>query len=208
MKILALLLTLLSTLLLAVLAALYGSGRMTPPPPPAEAAAPQEIETRTSLFPEQSRAVEELLKAILARQEALERQETLLTEREEQIRQETVVLSRMREELAIAKKDIDSYLAKMDELAAGWNEDERKNTRKLAEFYSKMDPQNAARLLSKIETDRAARILTFLSDRQAGAIMDASVGLGPDGIDLAVQWTDIIRQMKQPQTIEPQSPAP
>ena len=203
MKILTLLLSLLCTVLLATLAALYGSGRMSPPPPPAETDAPRESESRTSLFPEQSRAVEELLKAILARQESLERQETLLNEREEQIRQETVVLTRMREELSAAKKDIDDYMAKMDELAAGWNEDERKNTRKLAEFYAKMDPQNAARLLSKMETDRVARILMFLSDRQAGAIMDASVGLGPDGIDLAVQWTEMIRQLK-----EPQSPAP
>ena len=155
------------------------------------------------MFPEQSRAVEELLKAILARQESMERQEALLNEREEQIGQETAVLTRMREELASAKEEIDSYLKKMDEMAVGWDADERKNTRKLAEFYAKMDPQNAAKLLSEIEPERVARILANLSDRQAGAIMDSAVSLGPDGIKLAVQWTDIIRQLKEPKKPTP-----
>ncbi len=150
------------------------------------------------MFPEQSRAVEELLKAILARQESLERQEVLLNEREEQIGQKTAVLTRVRGELSTAKAEIESYLAKMDEMAVGWDADERKNTRKLAEFYARMDPQNAAKLLTEIEPNRVARILFNLSDRQAGAIMDSTVLLGPDGIKLAVQWTDIIRQMREP----------
>ncbi|NLG35736.1 MAG: hypothetical protein GX548_10325 [Lentisphaerae bacterium] len=197
MKFLTLLLSLACAALLSVLVALYASGRLTKDPAPSAEPPPPE-DVRASLFPEQSRAVEELLQAIIARQEALERQETLLDERENQIRQETIVLSRMREELAVAKKEIDAYLAQMDQLAVDWDADERKNTRKLAEFYARMDPQNAARLLSNIETDRAARILTQLSDRQAGAIMDAAVALGADGIKLAVEWTDIIRQMKEP----------
>ena len=105
--------------------------------------------------------------------------------------------------LASAKEEIDSYLKKMDEMAVGWDADERKNTRKLAEFYAKMDPQNAAKLLSEIEPERVARILANLSDRQAGAIMDSAVSLGPDGIKLAVQWTDIIRQLKEPKKPTP-----
>ncbi len=202
MKFLALLLSLACAALLSILAALYASGRLTVAPSPPDETPPAE-DVRASLFPEQSRAVEELLRAIIARQEAVERQESLLTEREDQIRQESIVLARMREELAIAKKEIDAYLAQMDQLAVGWDADERKNTRKLAEFYARMDPQNAARLLSNIEPDRAARILTQLSDRQAGAIMDAAVALGADGIKLAVEWTDIIRQMKEPRKPTP-----
>ncbi len=209
MKILFLLLSLVCAVLLSALAALYASGRLQPAP--AATAAVEETaaapERHASLFPEQSRAVEELLKAILARQDAMGRQETLLNEREEQIRQETVVLLRMREELAVAKAEVDSYLKKMDDLAQGWDEDERKNTRKLAEFYSKMEPQNAAQLLSELEPERVARILSCLSDRQAGAIMDATVALGPDGIKLAVKWTEIIRQMKEPkETNSPPQP--
>ena len=205
MKILSFALSLFCAALLSALAALYASGRMKPPPPPpAENTAPPPTRDRSSsLFPEQSRAVEELLKAIVARQESMGRQESLLNEREEQIRQETAVLNRLRDELAGAKAEIDAYLAKMDGMAKGWDEDERKNTRKLAEFYAKMDPQNAARLLAEIEPERVARILSNLSDRQAGALMDATVSLGPDGIKLAVLWTDLIRQMKEPQKPTP-----
>ena len=199
MKILTILLSLFCAVLLSLLAAIVASGKLRPAPV-AVTDLPPASEQRASLFPEQSRAVEELLRAILARQEALERQESLLNEREQQIRQESAVLSRLREELSTAKAEINSYLKQMDELAVGWDADERKNTRKLAEFYARMDPQNAARLLSNIETDRAARILNQLSDRQAGAIMDAAVALGADGIKLAVEWTDTIRQMKEPRT--------
>jgi len=205
MKILILLLSVICTALLSWLAFLYGTGRTARPP---EVAPPVELapsERNGSMFPEQSRAVEELLKAIVARQESMERQEKLLNEREEQIGQETAVLTRMREELTTAKTEIDSYLKKMDELAVGWDADERKNTRKLAEFYAKMDPQNAAKLLAEIEPQRVALILANLSDRQAGAIMDAAVTLGPDGIKLAVKWTDIIRQMKEPKKPTPPS---
>ena len=97
MKILFLLLSLVCAVLLSALAALYASGRLQPAPAaaPAEEEAAAAPERHASLFPEQSRAVEELLKAILARQESMERQEALLNEREEQIGQETAVLTRM-----------------------------------------------------------------------------------------------------------------
>ncbi len=199
MKILAFLLGLACATLLAVLAALYASGRLNPAPPTIG-----EIETqiltdpRFSLFPEQSAAVQDLMTAILARQEVLERQEERLIEWEVQLRQEALVLARMREELAAAREDIYGYFRQMDAMVLDWDEDERQNSRKLAEFYARMEPQNAARLLSKIEPDRAARILTFLSDRQAGGIMDAAVALGNDGIETAVKWSEIIRQMKKP----------
>ena len=204
MKFLVLILSLFCAALLSALAALYASGRLEKKEEPV----PTEVtevkpEVRSTMFPEQSRAVEELMKAIVARQEAMGRQETLLNEREEQIKQETVVLNRMREELALAQKEIEDYFGKVDEMSQGWDDDERKNMRKLSEFYSKMDPQNAAKLLAKIEPERVARILSNLSDRQAGAIMDATVALGPNGIELAVKWTDLIRQMKEPQKTSP-----
>lgn len=204
MKFLVLLLSLFCAALLSVLAALYASGRLEKKVEP-EPVAVTEVkpEVRSSMFPEQSRAVEELMKAIVARQEAMGRQETLLNDREEQIKQEMAVLNRMRDELALAQKEIDAYFGKVAEMSQGWDDDERKNMRKLSEFYSKMDPQNAAKLLSKIEPARVARILNNLSDRQAAAIMDATVALGPNGIELAVKWTELIRQMKEPQKTSP-----
>ena len=204
MKFLVLVLSLFCAALLSVLAALYASGRLEKKEEPS----PTEVtevkpEVRATMFPEQSRAVEELMKAIVARQEAMGRQETLLNDREEQIKQESVVLNRMREELALAQNEIESYFEKVNQMSQGWDDDERKNMRKLSEFYSKMDPQNAAKLLAKIEPERVARILNNLSDRQAGAIMDATVSLGPNGIELAVKWSDLIRQMKEPQKTSP-----
>lgn len=204
MKFLVLILSLLCAALLSVLAALYASGRLEKKEEP-EPVVVTEVkpEVHSSMFPEQSRAVEELMKAIVARQEAMGRQETLLNDREEQIKQEMAVLNRMRDELALAQKEIDAYFGKVAEMSQGWDDDERKNMRKLSEFYSKMDPQNAAKLLSKIEPARVARILNNLSDRQAAAIMDATVALGPNGIELAVKWTELIRQMKEPQKTAP-----
>ncbi len=204
MKFLVLLLSLFCAALLSVLAALYASGRLEKKEEP-EPVVVAEVkpEVRSSMFPEQSRAVEELMKAIVARQEAMGRQETLLNDREEQIKQEMAVLNRMRDELALAQKEIDAYFGKVAEMSQGWDDDERKNMRKLSEFYAKMDPQNAAKLLSKIEPARVARILNNLSDRQAAAIMDATVALGPNGIELAVKWTELIRQMKEPQKTSP-----
>ena len=204
MKFLVMILSLFCAALLSVLAALYASGRLEKKEE-AEPAVVAEAkpEVRSSMFPEQSRAVEELMKAIVARQEAMGRQETLLNDREEQIKQEMAVLNRMRDELALAQKEIDAYFGKVAEMSQGWDDDERKNMRKLSEFYSKMDPQNAAKLLSKIEPARVARILNNLSDRQAAAIMDATVALGPNGIELAVKWTELIRQMKEPQKTSP-----
>ena len=204
MKFLVLILSLLCAALLSVLAALYASGRLEKKEEP-EPVVVAEVkpEVHSSMFPEQSRAVEELMKAIVARQEAMGRQETLLNDREEQIKQEMAVLNRMRDELALAQKEIDAYFGKVAEMSQGWDDDERKNMRKLSEFYSKMDPQNAAKLLSKIEPARVARILNNLSDRQAAAIMDATVALGPNGIELAVKWTELIRQMKEPQKTAP-----
>ena len=204
MKFLVLLLSLFCAALLSVLAALYASGRLEKKEEP-EPVVVAEVkpEVHSSMFPEQSRAVEELMKAIVARQEAMGRQETLLNDREEQIKQEMAVLNRMRDELALAQKEIDAYFGKVAEMSQGWDDDERKNMRKLSEFYAKMDPQNAAKLLSKIEPARVARILNNLSDRQAAAIMDATVALGPNGIELAVKWTELIRQMKEPQKTSP-----
>jgi flagellar motility protein MotE (MotC chaperone) len=199
MKFLLLLLSTLCAVLLAALAALYTSGRLDPPAPDTETEeATPERDHRASLFPEQSRAVEDLLQAISARQEVLNRQEERLNEREEQVQQELILLQRLRNELAEAEARMEAYFAQMETALEEWDEDERKNSQKLAEFYARMEPQNAAQLLSEIEAEKAARILLFLGDRQAGAIMDAAVGFGADGMERAVQWSEIIRMMRTP----------
>jgi flagellar motility protein MotE (MotC chaperone) len=173
---------------LSALAALVGSGRVATPPDadPVVVSAPEQ---QTMVHPEQSRAVEALLQEIIARQAEQEGKEQALQEKEAQVRQEHILLARMRDELISAQED-------MEERFAAWDEEELKNIRKLAEFLAKMEPQNAARLLSEMEIDRAARILARLGERQAGAIMDSAVTLGDAGIERAVGWSEAIRRMR------------
>ncbi len=173
---------------LSALAALMGSGRMASPSAADPGAMPYP-EQRMMVHPDQSRAVESLLREIIARQAEQEGKELSLQEQEAQIRQEMILLVRMRDELTAAQRD-------MEERFAAWDVEERKNLRKLAEFLARMDSQNAARLLSEMEIDRAARVLALLGDRQAGAIMDSAVTLGDAGIERAVGWSEAIRRMR------------
>lgn len=195
MKVLYLLVCLVNAVALSLLAALYGAGWIErDPQTPVEIA---ERVTHPTLFPQQNRAVEELLREIIARQEELERQESQLDERETEIRRKEIALARMRDELNATRYELDAYLDRIDDV-------ERGNLRKLAEFYSKMDAQNAARLLADMESSRAARILALLGDRQAGAIMDAAVVLGEHGIERALAWSDTIRRMKTEKSTDEQ----
>lgn len=188
MKALFILACMLCAASLSLLAAIYATGRLN-----IKTEQPEEPTQfpvwRTSVFPEQSRAAEDLLEEISARQTQLDRQKEQLDTREARIRQEEIVLQRMRDELVAAEAALNEHFNSMDAT-------EEVNTRKLAEFYAKMDPENAARLLSEIENAQAARILSKLGDRQAGNIMNAAVNMGDDGIDRAVAWSDLIRMQK------------
>lgn len=182
---------------MSVLVAFYATGRYyaAPPEVPIEERRPETV--HMSLLPEQSRAVAELMQAIIAREENVERQEKLLGEREAQLRQESVLLDRMREELSAAQEEMRAYFQKLDDLVAEREAEERGNLRKIAESYARMEPQNAARLLSEMEAAQAARVLFFIGDRQVAGIMDAAVGMGPDGIERAVEWSELIRQIRR-----------
>lgn len=147
------------------------------------------VTERSPLLPEQSRAVESLLAESIARQETLERQELLLQERQSVVRQEEIVLGRLRDELRALQHELDRRLQVQESVA-------RQNTRKLAEFYARMDAGNAARLLMEMEIAKAAAIVTQLQDRQAAAIMDAAVAIGNNGIKRAVEWAEAIRQQQ------------
>lgn len=188
MRVFCLLTCCVAALSLSALTALFSMGHIEaarpaeiPPPPPPE--------QRISLHPEQSRAVENLLREILARQADLERKEQSLQERSALLQQEQVVLERMREELESAHRDIEKRFT-------AWDREERSNTRKLAEFVSKMDAQHAAQLLSEMDVSQAARILAHQGERQAGAIMDAAVGFGEVGIERALSWSEAIRRLR------------
>lgn len=189
MKAMLLLSFMISAAALSLLAAFYASGRIETPTT-SVSATNMPPSTMISTFPQQTRAVEDLLAAIHAREEALKRQELQLDEREAKLRQEEILLKRMRDELATTETAIAEHFREISEA-------EKANTRKLAEFYSKMDAKNASQLLMEMETNKAARIIGTLADRQAGAIMDATVAAGARGIEHAVAWSEYIRRQKQ-----------
>lgn len=182
--------------LMSVLATLYATGRYYAAPPEEMLEERRPRSVHVSLLPEQSRAVAELMEAIIAREEEVERKEKRLDERQVRVRQEVILLDRMREELAAAQEEMNAHFRRLDEMKAQQEAEERGNIRKLAESYARMEPQNAARLLAEMESQRAARILFFIGDRQVAAIMDASVAMGPDGIERAVEWSELIRQLR------------
>jgi flagellar motility protein MotE (MotC chaperone) len=170
---------------LSALGIMMFSGRTASPPAAESAVVPLPV----MVPPEQSRAVEALLREISARQDEQEKREKALQELEAQTKQEHILLVRMQDELSAAQRD-------MEKRFAAWDVEERKNTRKIAEFVAKMEPQNSARLLTEMDVHQAARILGMLGERQAGAIMDSAVTLGDAGIERAVQWGEAIRRMR------------
>lgn len=195
MKWMFLLVSLICAVLLSVLAVLHSFGRLSfePPQPEEDKAVSAPVESgqrlTSTVFPEQRRGVDELMASLIAEQNRLIELEASLQERENAVAQEKIVLEQLRTELLEAQADLESRLV---EISA----QERANLRKISELCSKMDAENASRLLFEMETERAAAILIQLGDRQAGAIMDAVVALGGKGIERAVVWSDVIRRMK------------
>ena len=59
-----------------------------------------------------------------------------------------------------------------------------------------MEPENAAQILNLMETNRAAMLLYLMGDRQSAAILDAVSLLGNDAKKKVVDWTDVIRKLK------------
>ncbi len=184
--------------LLSVIAVLYTTGHHARTPETQEGEEEHDpVFIRASLLPEQSRAVAELTEAIIAREKIIEGQERRLDEREAKLRQETILLDRMREELAAAQDEMRAFFLRLDEMHDEREAEKRANTRKLADSYARMEPQNAARLLAEMESEKAAQILFFVGERQVAGIMDASVAMGPDGIERAVEWSELIRLMRK-----------
>lgn len=154
-----------------------------------ETGVPVHQDPRLSLFPEQHRAVDDLMKEIMAREKQQEQKEKALKEQEAQLRQEEIVLLRLRDDIEATKQSLQKQFEEMDE-------ESKANIRKLAEFYAKMESENAASLLMKQDIEVAARILSQLQDRQAGAIMDAAVAQGERGIENAAIWSEGIRKIR------------
>lgn len=140
------------------------------------------------------RGVVDQLKDALKKEHSLyeEKMEILASKEAEIVKKEEVV------EALIAQ--FHELEQKLDEKIVEVQSAEAANFKRLAAVYAKMDSANAATLLSKLDPERAATILSLIGERQAAAILNEAIVQGPNGIESAAEWSDIIRRMKSSET--------
>lgn len=141
-------------------------------------------------------------------EEQKKRIETLIRELEDVKRdyekqKEDLGNSRDEESLAAQKKMLEALVQELKNRETSLGNQiqtidtaELKNLQLLAEKFSKMDPENASQILILMETNRAAMLLYLMGDRQSAAILDAVTLIGSDAKKKTVEWTDIIRKLK------------
>ena len=107
------------------------------------------------------------------------------------------MLQQIKGEMDQLVKQMDINIDEIKNSAKAFQASEMANLTRIAEVYSKMDPNNAASLLRQMERERAAKILKLISERKAAAILDASVAEGDEGADAAAEWSDMLRKLKE-----------
>jgi flagellar motility protein MotE (MotC chaperone) len=177
----------------SALGAILATGRIPfrPPPviaAPAPAAAAPAGGSSVGSCENSSKAVGELMEAIRKEREEYEKKRGELTAREEELRQQQQIL-------ALLKTDIEKLQQKLDGTVVQIAQSEQVNFKRLAQMYSRMEPEGAAAVRRETEPERAAAILSVLAEREAGRILEASVASGEAGAKLAAKWSDIIRRM-------------
>lgn len=138
----------------------------------------------------QKESVDSLILALKKEKQTYEKRIGDLQEREQALSNQQEVITMMKTELAKSQASLGEKIVETD--AA-----EQANLKRLSLVYSKMDPESASTLLKEMTSDRAARILNLIPERQAAAILNASIAGGADGARKAADWSDVIRRMKQ-----------
>ncbi|MFH0879596.1 MAG: hypothetical protein V2A34_07770, partial [Lentisphaerota bacterium] len=111
-----------------------------------------------------------------------------LSAREQELKLQEQVLARFKTEL----KDLQSQL---EASVFVMNATEKTNLRRIADMTGKMDPASASSSLLEMEKERAAMVLSLMNERQAAAILDATIAQDAKGAERVAAWTDIIRRM-------------
>ena len=156
------------------------------------AAAPAAAETLT-VFPAEANVIDELREALNREREAFEKKNADLMAREAALRDREGIVATLKSELMDLQQKIDEQVVEIEAAEAT-------NFRRLAAVYAKMEAESSAKILAQMELERAAKILSLLGEREAGAIMDATVSQGDNGIETADRWTDAIRRLKKSKT--------
>ena len=141
-------------------------------------------------------------------EEQKKRVETLVQEladvkRDYEKRKEDMEGARDKESLAAQKQVLELLVKELKDREASLgnqiqtiDETELKNLQMLSDKFSKMEPESAAQIMILMEKNRAAMLLYLMAERQSAAILDAVTLLGNDAKKTTVEWTDIIRKLK------------
>jgi flagellar motility protein MotE (MotC chaperone) len=132
--------------------------------------------------------VTELVNELKVRIEAGNKRAEELAVREQTLEEKALQMALLEKRLAELHDEVKKKIVQI-------SDNEEANFKKLAEMYSKMDPESAAKLLQEADSNRAAKIISLIADRQAAAIMNATVSVGRTGAMKAAEWTDAMRRM-------------
>jgi flagellar motility protein MotE (MotC chaperone) len=183
---------------LSMLSMIIGTGRIpfkpAPPEPGTEAAttATEQAAAKEtlSIFSEKGKAVDDLIVALNEERDLYVNKKSSLDAEAREVALQMELLSKLKGQLDDIRENIDIKTLEIEG-------DEEKNLKRLAEVYGKMDPESAAAILLEMDKERAAKVLYLVTERSAAAIFDAAVGRGPEGVEIAAEWADIIRRMEQ-----------
>lgn len=197
MKIMFVLVSCLLAVSLSILAAVYASGNLSfrahapviqEQPESASRTETRKERAHASAFAGQAQMVDDLVRELKAQIEKNRKMEEELNTQQGEFEQKQQQMKLLEQKLAVLRDEVSRKIVQI-------SDNEEGNFKKLAEMYGKMDPESASRLLQKTEPDRAAKIISLIGDRQAAAIMGASVTMGESAAGLAAEWTDALRRL-------------
>ncbi|MBN1670902.1 MAG: hypothetical protein JXR37_07710 [Kiritimatiellae bacterium] len=187
-----LLMSIVSALALSLLSYTLATGHVPfQPAPKEEAGAEQPAAAPTATIrPQKADLVEQLRQELESTKNEYQRKLTAIEAAKSKIADEQAILLDLRQRLETLQTQIEANVQEM-------SDSERKNLRRLAEVYGRMEPDNVAQILRKDDKVRAAKILYLMGERQAAGVLDAVVATGDDADKkLAVEWGNIIRKMR------------
>jgi DNA repair exonuclease SbcCD ATPase subunit len=102
-----------------------------------------------------------------------------------------------RGELSAEQEKAAGELKELEGKRTGYEQDELTNLKQVAKWLEKMSPEKAAEFLRVMSNDgkmtTAVQLLKLIEERYAAKILESA-----DDATLVVQWTDMLKTMKQP----------
>lgn len=134
--------------------------------------------------------VDELVKSLKAARAELDDRKLQIDKQEKDLQERQSTYQKLHQETKKLMTELDSRLVKVKKT-------EFKNSKQLAEVYSKMDPAAAAQSLRNMDSAKVAVVLSQMDGRAMAAIMDAAVTTASDGGKSVAEWSDAIRRLTE-----------